>query len=456
MRCHGPIDVHFDHRVFFTRGVFEPGNGVLKDVLSGGADPTRDGACGESGESRGGSLIRWSTGRREPSLPLGPPWAWMLGRSAYKRKGRRKASVLPLRRSAHPTQHLPPRGVVFIDDGVARAHPGLEAVARAKLGDLLGVDVPVRVVPGGERVKNDPSLLDDILRAIHDAHLCRRSYVFAVGGGAVLDAVGYAAAIAHRGVRLVRFPTTTLSQDDSGVGVKNGVNAFGKKNFLGVFAPPHAVINDTAFLKTLDDRDWRAGFSEAVKVALVRDGSFFDEIERLAPAIVRREIGPAVRVIERSAELHFRHIVEGGDPFETAEARPLDFGHWSAHKLEQLSGHELRHGEAVAVGVALDAVYSALAGRMPVGEAERVVACLGSLGFELDHPLLDDPALLDGLEEFREHLGGRLTVSLLAGIGSAVDVHEMDAGVVRESIDALRAFGSCGKGDNGDAGGAAV
>ncbi|HHN78717.1 MAG TPA: 3-dehydroquinate synthase, partial [Phycisphaerales bacterium] len=395
MRCHGPIDVHFDHRVFFTRGVFEPGNGVLEDVLSGGADSTRDRASG---------------GRQD-------------GHSAH-------------------------RGVVFIDDGVARAHPGLEAAARAKLGGLLGVDVPVRVVPGGERVKNDPSHLDDILRAIHDAHLCRHSYVFAVGGGAVLDAVGYAAAIAHRGVRLVRFPTTTLSQDDSGVGVKNGVNAFGKKNFLGVFAPPCAVINDTDFLKTLDDRDWRAGFSEAVKVALVRDGSFFDEIERLAPAIVRREMGPAVRVIERSALLHFRHIVEGGDPFETAEARPLDFGHWSAHKLEQLSGFELRHGEAVAGGGALDAMYSALAGGLPMGEAERVAACLVSLGFELDHPSLDDPALLDGLEEFREHLGGRLTVSLLAGIGSAVDVHEMDADLVRESIDTLRAFGPRGTDEN--------
>ncbi len=356
--------------MFFTRGVFDAGNGTLAEALS----------CG------GGST----------------------------------------------------RGVVFLDDGVARSHPGIGEAAGAKLGGLLGADVPVRVVPGGERVKNDRGFLDEILGSIHDAGLCRRSYVFAVGGGAVLDAVGYAAAIAHRGVRLVRLPTTTLSQDDSGVGVKNGVNAFGKKNFLGVFSPPFAVVNDTGFLETLDDRDWRSGFAEAVKVALVKDGAFFGRIERDAPAIARRAMGPAAEVIERSAALHFRHIVEGGDPFETAEARPLDFGHWSAHKLEQLSGFGLRHGEAVAIGVALDAVYSALAGPLAWGEAERVVGCLGSLGFVLDHPLLDHPSLLDGLEEFREHLGGRLTVSLLDGIGSAIDVHEIDGGMVAEAVGRLR------------------
>ena len=91
----------------------------------------------------------------------------------------------------------------------------------------------------------------------------------AIGGGAVLDAVGYAAATAHRGVRLIRVPTTVLSQDDSAVGVKNGINAFGKKNFVGSFAPPHAVLNDFDLLRTLQDRDWRAGISEAVKVALL-------------------------------------------------------------------------------------------------------------------------------------------------------------------------------------------
>ncbi|USN98426.1 MAG: 3-dehydroquinate synthase [Phycisphaeraceae bacterium] len=342
-----------------------------------------------------------------------------------------------------PTTDSVARACVYIDAGVSEAWPGL-AGAITTLFDVhpaLSLEAPPLVVPGGEGIKNDPAQLEAILRSVNEAHLCRRSYAFAIGGGAVLDTVGYAAAIAHRGIRLVRLPTTTLSQDDSGVGVKNGVNAFGKKNFLGVFTPPWAVINDTDFLMTLSDRDWRAGFSEAVKVALVKDAAFFDAIERAAPAIAERDMTAAEPVIARSAELHVRHITEGGDPYEITHARPLDFGHWSAHKLEQLSGFEIRHGEAVAIGVALDSVYSSLAGHVGAPQAERAVGCLRSLGFTLDHPLLDHPGLTEGLEEFREHLGGRLTVALLRDIGEAFDAHEIDPALVARSIEYLRAMG---------------
>ena len=121
-------------------------------------------------------------------------------------------------------------------------------------------------------------------RAIHEYGIDRHAYVLAVGGGALLDMVGYAAATAHRGVRLVRVPTTVLSQNDSGIGVKNSVNAFGKKNFLGTFAPPFAVFNDFTFLTTLSDRDWRAGISEAIKVALLKDATFFAFLEEHATA----------------------------------------------------------------------------------------------------------------------------------------------------------------------------
>ena len=118
--------------------------------------------------------------------------------------------------------------------------------------DVVRLAGPILIVPGGEAVKNDIRHIEEILQVIQDAGLCRHSYVLAIGGGAVLDAVGYAAATAHRGVRLVRIPTTVLAQDDSAVGVKNGINAFGKKNYLGTFAPPSAVINDFSFLPTLD------------------------------------------------------------------------------------------------------------------------------------------------------------------------------------------------------------
>jgi len=143
------------------------------------------------------------------------------------------------------------------------------------------------------------------------------------------------------------------------------------------------------------------------------------------------------RVVRRSAELHLQHIVTCGDPFELSGARPLDFGHWSAHKLEQLTDFRMRHGEAVAIGVALDVVYSAMTGRLAGSDAARIVAVLQELGFTLNDPALRDSALFDGLEEFREHLGGRLAITLLEGIGRPVDVHEMDHGRLADAVEQL-------------------
>jgi 3-dehydroquinate synthase len=262
-----------------------------------------------------------------------------------------------------------------------------------------------------------------------------------IGGGAVLDAVGFAAAIAHRGLRLVRLPTTTLGQADSGVGVKNAVNLFGKKNWLGSFAVPWAVINDTGLLATLPDRDFLCGFSEAVKVSLLKDPAMFAALCRSAGAIRRRDLSAALPMIRDSAEWHRRHITLGGDPFESNEARPLDFGHWSAHRLEAMTDFQLRHGEAVAIGVALDTLYSSMVLGLPEADAARVLGCLLELGLTLDHPALRDVSgLLQGLEEFRQHLGGRLTVTMLRGIGDPIDVHEVDPAAMRAALERLRSF----------------
>ena len=281
----------------------------------------------------------------------------------------------------------------FVDEHVAEARPAvlsdLARVVAENPGRCLPAG-PVNVVPGGEAIKNDRDELDRILKAFHDADLDRRSYVVVIGGGAVLDAVGFAAAIAHRGLRLVRLPTTTLAQADSGVGVKNGVNLFGKKNWLGAFAVPWAVINDTALLATPPDRDFIAGFSEAVKVSLLKSPPVFDRLCRTACRIRRRDLAAALPIIRASAEWHRTHITQGGDPFESREARPLDFGHWSAHKLEAMTDFRLRHGEAVAIGLAIDAVYSTLAFGFPKADVLRVLRCLLDLGFALDHPALGD------------------------------------------------------------------
>jgi 3-dehydroquinate synthase len=302
---------------------------------------------------------------------------------------------------------------------------------------------PPLIIEGGEVVKNSTDGVQRVLAAIDGYHVDRHSFVIAVGGGALLDAAGFAAALAHRGCRHVRIPTTTLSQCDSGVGIKNGINAFGKKNFIGTFSPPYAVLNDFNLLATLPPREKRAGYVEAVKVACIRDRAFFEEIEREAGAL--REFAPEAmrRLIQRCAELHVNHIARGGDPFELGRARPLDFGHWSAHKLEQLSGFKVSHGEAVAIGLALDVLFSRNAGFLDPESARRILELLEALGFRLfTRELIQNDssgqlAVLEGLDEFREHLGGQLTLTLLRALGEGFEVHEMSLPQVQAAIEEL-------------------
>jgi 3-dehydroquinate synthase len=325
-----------------------------------------------------------------------------------------------------------------VDRGLYRHHPRLLGKITDYLGyysDHVQLAWPPLLVPGGERVKNEETPVFLVRRAIHQAGLCRHSYVVSVGGGAVIDMTGYAAATAHRGLRLIRIPTTVMAQADASIGVKNGINAFGKKNFLGTFAPPWAVLNDCSFLTTLSSRDWLSGVAEALKVALIKDAALFAFLEKSALALKNRDMEVMQRVIQHSAALHLEHIAKGGDPFEFGSSRPLDFGHWAAHKLEQLSSFDLRHGEAVAIGIAVDATYSHLIGRLPPGPWQRILALLERLGLpRWAPPLADVRAVLQGLQEFREHLGGRLTIMLLAGIGQPVEVHELERKIVEEAI----------------------
>jgi len=372
------ITVSFAHRIFFTRSVFSPSNPLLAQILA-------------------------AEGARAKAL-------------------------------------------VVADQGVIHAFPRLPNEITASFARESSPAQLVRaplIVPGGEAVKNSRDLVDQLYAEIERHGIDRHSYVLAIGGGALLDAAGFAAATAHRGVRLIRLPTTSLSQADGGVGVKNGINAFGKKNFIGAFAPPFAVINDTDFLEHLPAPEKHAGLIEAIKVALIRDATFFADIEKSADALARLEGEALEHVIRRCAELHVEHIATSGDPFELGSARPLDFGHWSAHKLEQMSGFAISHGAAVAHGIALDVIYSAKCGLLPASAADRILALIEKLGFALFHPLMTqtgpggNPLLLDGLEEFREHLGGDLTITLLRDIGRGEEVHAIDTALMRESLGGL-------------------
>ena len=326
-----------------------------------------------------------------------------------------------------------------VDAGLASANPGLVAGILAR---GLNLTRPPLVLAGGEACKHDPAEAAALTAAIAEDGICRHSFVLALGGGAFLDLVGFVAATAHRGVRLVRMPTTTLGQADAGVGVKNAVNAQGRKNFTGTFAPPFAVVNDLALLASLPLRLRREGLVEAVKVALLKDAAFLAALGQDAPALARGDLPAIGRAVRRSAELHARHIAEGGDPFELGSARPLDLGHWSAHRLEMLSAHRLSHGEAVAIGLALDVLVARDLGLLAPAEAARVVDLLRALGFETWDGLLgaeDSAPLLAGLDEFREHLGGQLTLVLPTAPGRSTQIHDLPAAVVRGAVAELRA-----------------
>jgi 3-dehydroquinate synthase len=343
-------------------------------------------------------------------------------------------------------EHRTHQKILFVvDSGVLNTHPQLHSDIETyfKTYNTVSFVKEIIVINGGENAKNDRGSFDLILEAIDKYGIDRHSYIAAIGGGSVLDLVGFLAAISHRGIRHIRIPTTVLSQNDSGIGVKNGINYKGKKNFLGTFAPPIAVFNDDTFLPTLDDRNWRSGIAEAIKVSLIKDANFFYWIEENVQKLVDRDAETMNYLIRRCAELHLQHIASG-DPFELGSSRPLDFGHWSAHKLEQLSDFKILHGEAVAMGIALDSLYSALSARLSMQKAERVIDLLLKLGFEITDPLLqikeENSEILQGLQEFREHLGGRLTIMLLTDIGHGEEVHEMDISLLRKASMELQGY----------------
>jgi 3-dehydroquinate synthase len=333
----------------------------------------------------------------------------------------------------------PHRLAAVLDAGAADAMPGLDRAIETYFTrhGVCTLSAPVLTVPGGESAKADLGVFRAVLDLIFTARLCRQSYLLVLGGGAVLDAAGFAAATAHRGVRLVRMPSTALGQNDAGVGVKCAVNFFKRKNFLGSFAPPFAVVNDFALLEGLPERERRAGLAEAVKIALIKDGEFFDWLHREREALKRLEPAAFERSIERCAALHLSHIATGGDPFEFGSSRPLDFGHWSAHALEEATSGALGHGEAVALGVALDSVYSHLAGLLGEASLERILETLAGLGFTPWHPALGGLDMEAAIEAFREHLGGRLFLSMLTGEGLRVEVNEVDFALMRRAASIL-------------------
>jgi len=214
---------------------------------------------------------------------------------------------------------------------------------------LAGKDIPTFVItPAGETSKNI-SNVTSIIEAMEKASLGRDTLVIGLGGGTVGDIAGFAAAIFKRGVPVVHIPTTTVAQADSSIGGKTGVDSSLSKNAFGAFWQPAAVYIDVATLKTLPDREYRAGLVESVKHALIADSSYFDFIEENIDPILDRQ----PEMLEKIADFNCRikaAVVEA-DPNEKNQRRILNYGHTIGHAVEAASGYELLHGEAVAIGI---------------------------------------------------------------------------------------------------------
>jgi len=343
------------------------------------------------------------------------------------------------------------RAMVFIDSNVADLLPQISQHViqyfDAHAGDIELAEEP-RVIPGGEIIKNDIEVVGPMISAMVDAHLCRHSFVVIVGGGAVLDTVGFAASLVHRGIRTIRIPTTLLAQINAGLGFKTGINFEGRKNCAGSFAPPFAVINDSQFLFSLPERDWAAGVAEAFRLGLLHDAEFFEELCQLAGCLTERDSEAVQNIVRHGAYLFLSQLSRENDPLETGVGHPLDFGHWAAYKLEMMSECEIPHGEAVAMGMLIDARYATEQGWMTEAEFEKLHTAFARLELPLWFAELDlvgadgNLELFQGIPEFQEHKGGTLTIPFPDGIGASRQEHLIDLESMDQALNRLKLLAS--------------
>lgn len=352
-----------------------------------------------------------------------------------------------------------PKVFCIIDDGITRHNADFTSQVEAYFSPAFACQT--LVLEGGESCKKQANI-DQLVQHMLTHKLDRHSWVIAIGGGALVDCAGFACSIFHRGIRLIRMPSTVLGQNDAGIGVKNGINAYQQKNLLGVFSAPYAVVNDFQLLTSLSDRDKRAGLAEAIKVALIKDAGFFYWLEENAESLSQFEPAASQYAIQRSVQCHIDHIAHNGDPFERGNGRPLDYGHWSAHKIEVLSQYQMRHGEAVAMGIVLDVLYAQELGWLSAEKTQRIIRLIKTLGFNTWHATLEletpvnnekeslgsasdtsnQPLFMTGLEDFRQHLGGKLSIPVLTDIGVYRNVDTIDHGRMLSAWQAMKKLSS--------------
>ena len=334
--------------------------------------------------------------------------------------------------------------LIVSDSNVAPLYAGVvENALRTARPDIM---VNGYTLPAGEREKT-LARFGECLDALAVLGATRDATVFALGGGVVGDLAGFAAACWMRGVDCVQLPTTLLAMVDSSVGGKTAVDLPAGKNLVGAFHPPRAIYADTTTLRTLPDRELRAGLAEVVKYGAIFDASFLDWLAAHADALLAREGGVLVEAIARCCA--FKTMVVARDPYERGERALLNFGHTFAHAIEAeqgfggVDGAGLNHGEAVAVGMVLAARLSAALGLAPAGDAESLRKLLQRFGLPTAVPAdLDPAALLARMRLDKKANAGGLRFVLWDGVGAARIVADVPDEAVLAVISRMEAGGA--------------
>ena len=274
------------------------------------------------------------------------------------------------------------------------------------------------VLPDGE-VHKSLETISRILDVLVTNRLGRDATVVALGGGVVGDMAGFAASCYQRGVDFVQVPTTLLAQVDSSVGGKTGVNHAGGKNLIGAFHQPRAVITDTATLRTLPDRELRAGIAEVIKSALICDAGFFTWLEQNVERLVGRDAEALATAIRRSCEI--KAGIVGRDEREQGDRALLNLGHTFAHAIETATGYaSWLHGEAVGAGLMMAATMSQRAGWIDPDQVDRIRRLLERAGLPTDATEVPGATALDLMRIDKKVKAGRMRFVLLKSIGRAV------------------------------------
>jgi len=288
------------------------------------------------------------------------------------------------------------------------------------------------VLADGEAAKTWQTL-DAIFEALLAAQADRRTVLVALGGGVIGDLAGFAAATYQRGIAHLQVPTTLLAQVDSSVGGKTAINHLLGKNMIGAFHQPQAVIADTSTLATLPPREYAAGLAEVVKYGAIRDLDFLAWIEANAERLLARDPASLTHAIRRSCEI--KAAIVAADERESGVRALLNFGHTFAHAIESAAGYgSWLHGEAVAAGMALAARFSARLGRLPQGDAQRLIALLERLRLPVRPPQFSGDVWLEYMGRDKKNEGGRITLILLDALGHAAIAKDVPRSALEEFL----------------------